>query len=315
MQRNWRLKAPEWRKQTGPGFLLSFSFLFVLNNILQSTSTTSQKENKKLDLPCTLEAGCWKKSRMQLKHGFLLSFTSLCNFIIVSSINSERILILASAGSPPLLLSQLSQSPVRAFQHPTNHRRSEEEESGRQSWRWRDASKAHPARGHTTGQRPTSPWSCDDLRCPNLPSAEKKHANYPEQGCGRDHLRPTRDSYSLSTRSHTLVAAFQAGRGQVSDVQPSSNTIETFLSPFESCVDLLFWHKPFFPPLPFPNSFDNILGSQKPADQSQKAVLCSFEYLFLFQIGKVQLQNTWSCSRIATVPGERVDANFWYLAY
>lgn len=120
MQRNWRLKAPEWRKQTGPGFLLSFSFLFVLNNILQSTSTTSQKENKKLDLPCTLEAGCWKKSRMQLKHGFLLSFTSLCNFIIVSSINSERILILASAGSPPLLLSQLSQSPVRAFQHPTN---------------------------------------------------------------------------------------------------------------------------------------------------------------------------------------------------
>lgn len=173
MQRNWRLRAPEWRKQTGPGFLLSFSFLFVLNNILQSTSTTSQKENKKLDLPCTLEAGCWKKSRMQLKHGFLLSFTSLCNFIIVSSINSERILILASAGSPPLLLSQLSQSPVRAFQHPTNHRRSEEEESGRQSWRWRDASKAHPARGHTTGQRPTSPWSCDDLRCPNLPSAEK----------------------------------------------------------------------------------------------------------------------------------------------
>lgn len=67
--------------------------------------------------------------------------------------------------------------------------------------------------------------------------------------------------------------------------------IEPFLSPFESCVDLLFWHKPFFPPLPFPNSFDNILGSQKPADQSQKAVLCSFEYLF--QIGKVQFQNTW----------------------
>lgn len=129
------------------------------------------------------------------------------------------------------------------------------------------------------------------LTVPKFALSRKKHANYPEQGCGRDHLRPTRDSYSLSTRSHTLVAAFQAGRGQVSDVQPSSNTIETFLSPFESCVDLLFWHKPFFPPLPFPNSFDNILGSQKPADQSQKAVLCSFEYLF--QIGKVQFQNTW----------------------
>lgn len=62
----------------------------------------------------------------------------------------------------------------------------------------------------------------------------KTHTNYPEQDCSRDHLKPTRDSYSHSTRSHTLVAAFQAGGGQVSDVQPSSNIQNHFFPPLKA---------------------------------------------------------------------------------
>lgn len=83
---------------------------------MQSTSTSSPKN------ACSvLHLRSWllKKIQNAIKTWILLSFTSLCNFIIVSSINFERILILASAGSPPLLLSQLFRSSVSASQHPT----------------------------------------------------------------------------------------------------------------------------------------------------------------------------------------------------
>lgn len=187
-----------------------------------------------------------KKSRMQLKHGFLLSFTSLCNFIIVSSINSERILILASAGSPPLLLSQLSQSPVRAFQHPTNHRRSEEEERGRQSWRWKDASKAHATRGHTTGQWPMSPCSCDDLRCINMPS-EEKHTQIIQNKAAAEITWSQHVTLTHNQPDHTrswLPSRLEVARSVMCNLLPIHRTISL---PLWKLCRSLFWYKPFLP--------------------------------------------------------------------
>lgn len=131
---------------------------------MQSTSTSSQKN------ACSvLHLRSWllKKIQNAIKTWVLLSFTSLCNFIIVSSINFERILILASAGSPPLLLSQLFRSSVSASQHPTTDAARKKRGGGR-------TGVGEGPGGHTQHRGPPteepllSQGSYSNLQCPKI---------------------------------------------------------------------------------------------------------------------------------------------------
>lgn len=119
-----------------------------------------------------------KKIQNAIKTWILLSFTSLCNFIIVSSINFERILILASAGSPPLLLSQLFRGPVPASQHPTTGAVRKRRGGGRRGGGERPAGHTRH-RGHPIQELHLSPGSYGSLRClkicPNTLPSEDKH--------------------------------------------------------------------------------------------------------------------------------------------
>lgn len=154
---------------------------------MQSTSTSSQKN------ACSvLHLRSWllKKIQNAIKTWILLSFTSLCNFIIVSSINFERILILASAGSPPLLLSQLFRSSVSASQHPTTDaarkKRGEAERGLERGQGGTPSTEAPPQRSHFFPRGATATYGARRSAQIHLPQKKHRHKNYKEQGCARD---------------------------------------------------------------------------------------------------------------------------------
>lgn len=159
---------------------------------MQSTSTSSQKNARSV---LHLRSWLLKKVQNAIKTWILLSFTSLCNFIIISSISFERILILASAGSPPLLLSQLFQSPVPASQHPTTDAVRKRRKGGITGvGGWREASGTHPARGPPCRGAASLPGELQQLTVPkdlpkHAPLKRNTHTNsgfFMCLGCVRD---------------------------------------------------------------------------------------------------------------------------------
>lgn len=98
-------------KTDWPNFFLS----------LKNSTVCSSHQHSHKNAWSVLHLRIWLLKTIQntIKTWILLTFISLCNFVIVSSINFERTLIVASAGSPPPLLSQLFPSPVPVSQHLT----------------------------------------------------------------------------------------------------------------------------------------------------------------------------------------------------
>lgn len=153
----------------------AFSFSFFKNNTLCSLHQHPHKNARSV-----LHLRSWLLKQIQnaIKTWILLSFTSLCNFIIISSINSERILRLASAGFPPLLLSQLFQSPVPASQHPTTEAARKRRGAGRMGGGERPAGHTQH-RSHLTEEPLLSQGSCSNLWClkicPNMLTSKETH--------------------------------------------------------------------------------------------------------------------------------------------
>lgn len=181
MQYNWRLRAPECGKQTGPSI-----FFFFRNNTLCSLHQHLHKNTRSV-----LHLRSWLPTKIQnaIKTQILLSFTSLCNFIIVSSINFERILILASAGSPPPLLSQPFQSPDPASQHPTTDAVRKRRGGGKPAVeRCQQGTTSKGTRAQRSLFFPGGSYGnlqCLKI-CPNMLTSEEKHAHENTENKVRD---------------------------------------------------------------------------------------------------------------------------------
>lgn len=183
MQYNWgRLRAPECEKHTGP----SFFFFFLKNNTLCSLH---QHPHKMARSVLHLRGWLLRKIQNAIKTRLPLSFTSLCNFIIVSSISFERILILASAGSPTPLLSQLFWSPVPASQHPNTHtvrkRGGGKPKVKRGQW-GTPSMGATPQRSCFFPRGAMETYGSEDLPKHACFNRKITHTKYREQGCVRD---------------------------------------------------------------------------------------------------------------------------------
>lgn len=157
-----RTSEEDWEQQSVEN-RLNQSFSFFKNSTVCSPH---QHPHKNAWSVLHLRNWLLKTIQNTIKTWILLTFTSLCNFVIVSSINFERTLIVASAGSPPPLLSQLFPSPVPASQHLTTDA-VRKRRAVRQT-RDREASRAHLIRGHPT----------EELRQLTVPEGLPKHAYF-----------------------------------------------------------------------------------------------------------------------------------------
>lgn len=102
-----RTSEEDWEQQSVENRLAQ-SFSFFKNS---TVCAPYQHPHKNAWSVLHLRSWLLKTIQNTIKTWILLTFTSLCNFVIVSSINFERTLIVASAGSPPPLLSQAFPCP------------------------------------------------------------------------------------------------------------------------------------------------------------------------------------------------------------
>lgn len=173
----------DWEQSEENRLAQAFSSFFKSNTLC----SLHQHPHKNAQSVLHLRSWLLKKIQNAIKTWILLSFTSLCNFIIVSSINFERIVILASAGSPPPLLSQLFRSPVPASHHPTTDavrkRRGGSKHGVEGGQQGIPGMGATPRRSHFFLRAATATYSA--WRSPQTCSPQNTHAKYREQGCVR----------------------------------------------------------------------------------------------------------------------------------